>query len=133
MTDQTRHERIDNFLRSNQELQDKLADVLWTLNFRKIYETVRDIDVHLSRPLLQDLLNDEFPSTLSEPKKRVVDIVLRDAVSKGDVCPITLDPITLIGSVCVAPCYHVFQKDAIQTHLKTSKLCPQCREPCTLG
>lgn len=134
---QAYQQRIDEFLRCNRALEQVLDDTMWTLDFQQVYRTVRDINVQLSRPLLEDFLQMEpkAPSAESKnpsPRVHVSELVIREAISKQQACPITLEPLNVETSVCVAPCYHVFQKSAIHEWHKKSTLCPQCRERCFL-
>ena len=129
---QARQQRMDDFLRSNRALQDVLDETMWTLDFQQVYRTVRDINVQLSRPLIEDLLQTETPSPPQSPKPHVSVLVLREAQKQKQTCPITLEPLKVKTSACVAPCYHVFQKAAIEQWLKQNKTCPQCRERCFL-
>jgi hypothetical protein len=71
-------------------------------------------------------------ATLTKPQKRVADIMIADAVKNSASCPITMDPIKAESAACVAPCYHVFEKEAITQWLGGHDSCPQCREPCCL-
>jgi hypothetical protein len=62
-------------------------------------------------------------------KPHLVSLVLKNAIEEEKVCPITLEPITL-ESICIAPCYHCFTKEAIETWILTNRTCPECREIC---
>ena len=70
--------------------------------------------------------------SISPPQKRVCNIVIADAVAKGLACPITMNPLTPETAACIAPCYHVFEKEAIKTWLVDHPSCPECRTPCAL-
>jgi len=99
------------------------------------------IPVHLRR--LMDLPRQFIPiPSLSYPvalpqvqprllrtKPHLVSLVLKNAIEEKKLCPITLDPITL-ESICIAPCYHCFTKEAIETWILTNGTCPECREIC---
>lgn len=63
-------------------------------------------------------------------QKRIADLVIKDAIQQELVCPITMNPLTLSSAICVSPCYHVFDKDAITRWLETKNTCPECREQC---
>ena len=63
------------------------------------------------------------------PKPHLAQLVLRDAIAQKKICTITLEPITM-ESTCIAPCYHCFDKDAIDAWLSTNTTCPECRESC---
>jgi hypothetical protein len=65
------------------------------------------------------------------PVKRVADTMIEAAMAKGESCPISMEPITK-ESVCVAPCYHCFDKESIQQWLARNESCPTCRTPCAL-
>ena len=59
-------------------------------------------------------------------------LVLADAVSKGEICPISQEKITLENAV-VTSCGHVFERDSIQAWLNTATshgCCAVCREKC---
>ena len=66
-----------------------------------------------------------------KPRKHIANLIIEDAIKNGNLCPITMEPISP-HSVCVAPCYHVFKKDAIETWLQTATTCPECRVQCVL-
>ena len=63
-------------------------------------------------------------------QKRVADIMIAHAIQTKETCPITMEPIDS-ASICVSPCYHCFQAEAIRTWLSTESTCPVCRENCT--
>jgi hypothetical protein len=86
-----------------------------------------------------NLFNDISPiyprapvQAMPKPQKRVADLVIADAVKSEASCPITMGPIKSESAACVAPCYHVFEKEAIQVWLADHNTCPQCRQPCGL-
>jgi hypothetical protein len=64
--------------------------------------------------------------------KRVETIVIKDALEKGEICPITLSSLTKETACCVSPCYHVFDKDSIQKWVNENWSCPICKEDCCL-
>jgi hypothetical protein len=68
-----------------------------------------------------------------KPRPHVARLVVLETELEREVCPISMEPIKLETACCVGPCYHVFYKPAIQRWLKSSKLCPVCRERCFLG
>ena len=65
-------------------------------------------------------------------QKRIADVMIADAVSKGVCCSITMNPLTHESASCVAPCYHIFDKGAITTWLTEHSTCPECREICSI-
>jgi hypothetical protein len=72
------------------------------------------------------------PNKPKSPLKRVADLVIADALKQDLCCAISLNPLTKETAVCIAPCYHVFEKESIQMWLSTSSTCPECREVCSL-
>lgn len=59
----------------------------------------------------------------------VVLLLKEDAIRKGSLCPIILEPITMENSI-VTSCYHVFTKDAFEIWQQISTKCPTCRMKC---
>jgi SUMO ligase MMS21 Smc5/6 complex component len=66
---------------------------------------------------------------MTKTKTHIVALVLKNAIQEKRICPITHDPITE-SSTCIAPCYHSFDTEAIDTWLQTHTTCPECREVC---
>jgi hypothetical protein len=62
-------------------------------------------------------------------KPHLTSLVLTAAINEKRLCPITFEPITET-STCIAPCYHSFDTDAINTWLESHTTCPECRETC---
>lgn len=69
---------------------------------------------------------------IEKPLKHVSEVMIKDAVSKEQTCPITMNPLTLTNAVATSPCYHIFDKEGITKWLAKSNQCPTCRTPCTL-
>ena len=61
--------------------------------------------------------------------KRIAQVILEDAVNKGEVCPITMDDIS-IDTSRVTSCFHIFDGPAINTWLSKKAECPVCKETC---
>lgn len=85
-----------------------------------------------ARTLLQGMFGTPKPNPSVSPNKRVAGIVIADALNQELCCAITLNPLTKENAVCVAPCYHVFEKEAITKWLETSTTCPECRQSCCI-
>jgi hypothetical protein len=69
------------------------------------------------------------PSPLPAHIKR---LVIADAVSKGEVCPISQEAITM-ENAAVTSCGHVFDRESIWAWLNTDAskhCCAVCREKC---
>ncbi len=60
--------------------------------------------------------------------KRVVDLLVADAVSKQESCPISLEDFTQGMRISVTSCYHLFQEDALKTWMRSKSSCPLCKE-----
>jgi hypothetical protein len=69
---------------------------------------------------------------IASPQKRVADLVIADAISKGASCPISMEELTKENAACVAPCYHCFEREAITSWLRQATTCPECRSECSL-
>jgi len=65
-------------------------------------------------------------------QKHVADLVIADAIKSEITCPISMELLQVETAVCVAPCYHCFQRESITRWLTTNHTCPQCRETCSL-
>ena len=63
-------------------------------------------------------------------QKRVADIMIHVAIQNKETCPISMEYIDS-ESICVSPCYHCFQAEAIHYWLSKNPSCPVCREICT--
>jgi hypothetical protein len=99
---------------------------------------------HRTSLLVIDLSGNSYnsydPSLLAHPtlkpksavQTRVATVMIEKAVADNLACPITLNPLTAESAACVAPCYHVFDKEAIRTWLQTNNTCPECRTVCSL-
>lgn len=57
-------------------------------------------------------------------------IIVNDYISKGESCPITMDPFTL-DTAAITSCFHLFDYNAIKTWIETSQDCPVCRQRLT--
>ena len=63
---------------------------------------------------------------VTAPPKFVTDLILRDAVTEGKLCPITMDPIEATDAYTVTACYHAFNKEALGRWLREHSTCPEC-------
>lgn len=61
--------------------------------------------------------------------QHVANIVLADAISKNEICPISSEPITKETGT-VTSCGHVFCKDSIDQWLSIKNECPVCKQTC---
>lgn len=59
--------------------------------------------------------------------KFVADLLIRDAVARHAICPITMEPIE-VATATATPCYHVFNADALASWTASGhSTCPECR------
>jgi hypothetical protein len=58
----------------------------------------------------------------------VLELVKRDAVSKGESCPISMTPFQECSSTTVTSCFHLFETESIRTWLSTKDCCPVCKQ-----
>lgn len=100
------------------------------ISVNSLYEYEHDMAVPATTPSASAPASAPARAAGKATKPHIVAVMLRDAIAEKKMCPITLDPITL-DSVCVAPCYHCFTKEAIEEWLQTHTTCPECREICT--
>lgn len=59
----------------------------------------------------------------------VVPLAILGAIQKGEICPISMEPLTPEDGV-MTPCGHLFNRPAVERSLRQSGCCPVCREPC---
>ena len=67
-----------------------------------------------------------------KPLAHVSEAVLEKAIREKQSCPISMEELTKENATCVAPCYHAFEKEAIQTWVQGHGSCPTCRQACCL-
>ena len=70
--------------------------------------------------------------SISEIPVHVINALLRDAMNRGEICPITNEDLTPENGA-VTTCFHLFEKNAIATWLVTpnsNQLCPVCKKQC---
>jgi hypothetical protein len=65
---------------------------------------------------------------LTQIPKFVTDALKRDAISTNYLCPITMEP---LSDAAITSCYHIFDRESIVRSLRTSRVCPMCREVVT--
>lgn len=68
----------------------------------------------------------------TKPQTRISLLMIADSIASNATCPITTNPLTHETAVCVAPCYHIFEREAITKWLESKDTCPTCRESCSL-
>jgi hypothetical protein len=73
------------------------------------------------------------PTATAAPQipTRVAEVLKRDAVAKGDSCPISMEDFTASSKVAITSCFHLFQEDALTTWLQSHTACPLCKEAVT--
>jgi len=72
--------------------------------------------------------------TISSIPKHMIEAVLRDASTRGEVCPITYEPIGMTSSA-ITSCFHVFDRESIDKWIKNpanGDKCPVCKSQCNV-
>uniref|UniRef100_A0A6C0DJJ2 RING-type domain-containing protein n=1 Tax=viral metagenome TaxID=1070528 RepID=A0A6C0DJJ2_9ZZZZ len=106
------------------------TDILDTSNYETavLYERDPNSSEYLT-PLTRIEKVKEVVSRKGLPQ-HVADIVLANAISKNEICPISNDPITNEDG-CVTSCGHVFSKSSLDHWLSIKNECPVCKQVCT--
>lgn len=65
------------------------------------------------------------------PPTYVSNLLISDAITKNETCPINYDTITKENAV-VTSCFHVFSREALTVWRKKSTECPKCRAICSV-
>lgn len=63
--------------------------------------------------------------------KRIAELVAKDAIEKGEECPIMMLPLEL-KNTSVTSCYHAFESGALQQWMSKNKQCPVCKTECVV-
>jgi hypothetical protein len=58
----------------------------------------------------------------------VLELLKRDAVQKGDSCPISMTPFQECESTTVTSCFHLFETESITAWLQGHPTCPVCKQ-----
>lgn len=72
--------------------------------------------------------------TIPSIPKHLIEAVLRDASSRGEVCPITYEPIDMTSSA-ITSCFHVFDRESIDKWIinpANGDKCPVCKSQCNV-
>ena len=62
---------------------------------------------------------------------RIARMIATDAVEREEVCPITMEPITM-ETCAVTSCFHVFERDSLAMWHTVHKTCPVCKQGCSV-
>lgn len=83
--------------------------------------------------ILQHTLVQQQPITtetkVKRPNKDIIDLIIKDAIDKGAICPIGLDEIST-SNAALTSCFHLFIKENIEYWLKEKDICPSCKTKC---
>jgi hypothetical protein len=62
---------------------------------------------------------------------RIARMIATDAVEREEVCPITMETITM-ETCAVTSCFHVFERDSLAMWHTVHKTCPVCKQGCSV-
>ena len=71
------------------------------------------------------------PAPTTFAPRYVVDLLKRDAVQKGESCPISMTPFQECESTTVTSCFHLFETTSISAWLQGHSTCPVCKQKVT--
>lgn len=71
------------------------------------------------------------PLAVLPAPRYVLELVKRDAVSKGEACSISMTPFQECESTTITSCFHLFETESIRTWLSTKDSCPVCKQKVT--
>ena len=63
--------------------------------------------------------------------QRIAILIAEDAVKRGEICPISLNPITIENS-SVTSCFHLFEKESAKVWFHSHNTCPICKQLATI-
>jgi hypothetical protein len=95
---------------------------------KDINDTIREF-VEIYMIMLTAGLVEKDKKRLVPMPMHIADIIARDAVIRNEVCPITMENISL-ENYAVTSCFHVFDRDAIAIWRTTNTTCPVCKQEC---
>lgn len=73
-------------------------------------------------PLRRQMIEQEF-----HLPRRVADALIRDLLDRQEHCAITTEPFSQCNEIAITPCFHYFQKRALEQWLSSHSTCPECR------
>jgi hypothetical protein len=73
---------------------------------------------------------DPAPAAAMRVPPFVAAALKRDAVAKGEACPISLTPFEECAATALTPCYHLFEAGVLDDWLRVRATCPVCKKPC---
>jgi SUMO ligase MMS21 Smc5/6 complex component len=73
--------------------------------------------------------NENKTKEIIKPNKDIIDLIITESIKKGDNCPIILEPLKIETSV-ITNCFHIFNRDALNTWLTDKDTCPCCNNKC---
>jgi hypothetical protein len=105
------------------------AYIDWSDDYSSAYvrEMIHNRKIYTSLHPIQE--PDKTKSTIEEIPKFVASALLKDAMERNEVCPISMEILHLENAV-VTSCFHIFEKNSIQTWLSTKSCCPICKKEC---
>ena len=93
-------------------------------------EYVNENDVEERQNVFEYMMREE-EMQMRKPPKYVQDIIIKDFISKGNMCPIAFEELTE-ETAALTSCYHVFNKNMVLEWVIQHKTCPSCRKECVV-
>lgn len=95
------------------------------------YKVCVPVHIPVPEPVIKTVYVRSPPEAHKMPR-HLIRLVLDAAISKGESCPITMEPLTR-ESVVMTPCGHLFEREAIEHSLGCKEECPNCRSAVRMG
>ncbi len=70
------------------------------------------------------------PASAAQLPKHVLQALIRAAILDKKSCPISMTEFEEIQEFGITPCYHIFDKEAVERWISTHSTCPECRANC---
>lgn len=88
---------------------------------------VRDCLLRGTGPSPSKIAADTAPKQIPEFVCRAL---IREALERGESCPISLGEFTPETNMSVTSCYHVFETESLNSWLAVNNACPVCKQNC---
>jgi hypothetical protein len=103
----------------------------WSDDYSPAYvrEMIHNRKIYTSLHAIQN--SEETKPPLEEIPKFVASALLKDAMNRNEVCPISMEVLNS-ENAAVTNCFHIFERTSIQTWLTNKSSCPVCKKECVI-